>query len=60
MKKLPILLLVVLLLIPLTTMAEYEVGDHVDDFTLRDANGTDVSLYDFSDRVVVIPFWETG
>jgi len=60
MRKLPGLLLVVLLLIPFTVMAEYQVGEHVEDFTLPDAYGTDVSLYDFSDRIVVIPFWESN
>ncbi len=58
MRKLLGLLLVVLLLIPFTAMAEYQVGEHVEDFTLPNAYGIDVSLYDFSDRVVVIPFWE--
>jgi len=58
MKKLLGVLLVILLLIPFTAMAEYLVGDHVEDFTLPDAYEIDVSLYDFSDRVVVIPFWE--
>lgn len=60
MRKLLGLLFLVLLLIPFTAMAEYQVGDHVEDFTLPDAYGTDVSFYDFAGRVVVLPFWENN
>jgi len=60
MKSIYPILVIILLFIPLTLFAEYQVGDHVEDFTLIDATGTEVSLYDFSDRVVVIPFWEAG
>lgn len=60
MRKLLGLLAVILLLIPFAAMAEYQVGEHVDDFTLNDAYGTSVSLYDYSDRIVVIPFWESN
>ena len=54
------LLLIGLLLFPLTTKAEYQVGEHVDDFSLPGSLGDTVSLYDYSDRIVVIPFWESG
>lgn len=54
------LLLIGLLLFPLTTKAEYQVGELVDDFSLPSNSGDTVSLYDYSDRIVVIPFWETG
>jgi len=38
-------------------IAEYHVGDPVADFTLPNAYGTNVSLYDYQDRIVVLAFW---
>ena len=38
-------------------IAEYHVGDHVDDFTLPNASGNNVSLYDYQDCIVVLAFW---
>jgi peroxiredoxin len=35
----------------------YVVGDHVADFTLNDAFGNPVSLYDFEGMVVWLVFW---
>ena len=35
----------------------YEVGEHVDNFTLIEAYGDTISLYDYSDRIVCMPFW---
>ncbi|KPL06949.1 hypothetical protein AMJ86_06480 [bacterium SM23_57] len=40
--------------------AVYLVGDHVNDFTLPDAYGNQVSLYDYQDRVVALVFWFSG
>ena len=37
--------------------AVYLVGDHVNDFTLPDAYGNQVSLYDYQDRIVALAFW---
>jgi peroxiredoxin len=34
-------------------------GDQAPEFTLRDINGKQVSLSDFSDQVVLISFWAT-
>ncbi|MBL7074255.1 redoxin domain-containing protein [candidate division KSB1 bacterium] len=39
--------------------AQYQVGDHVDDFTLPDVNGGTVSLYDYSDQLVLLNFFAT-
>ena len=37
--------------------ALYVVGDHVADFTLPNAYGQQISLYDYQDRIIVMPFW---
>jgi cytochrome oxidase Cu insertion factor (SCO1/SenC/PrrC family) len=40
--------------------AAYQVGDHVNNFTLPDAYGNSVSLYDYQDCIVLLPFWYYG
>ena len=40
--------------------AVYQIGDHVNDFTLPDAYGNNVSLYDYQDYIVVLAFWFYG
>ena len=40
--------------------AVYLVGDHVNDFTLPDAYGNQISLYDYQDRIVALVFWFSG
>jgi cytochrome oxidase Cu insertion factor (SCO1/SenC/PrrC family) len=35
----------------------YVVGDPIADFTLNDAYGTPVSLYDFENMVIMVNFW---
>jgi hypothetical protein len=35
----------------------YVVGDHIADFTLNDAYGTPVSLYDYDNVVIWLVFW---
>ena len=37
--------------------AAYVVGDPIADFTLNDAYGTPVSLFDFEDTVIFLAFW---
>ena len=37
--------------------ALYQIGDHVDNFTLPNASGQQVSLYDYQDCIIVMPFW---
>ncbi|MEX1310341.1 MAG: hypothetical protein AB1Z65_07990 [Candidatus Sulfomarinibacteraceae bacterium] len=40
--------------------ATYQVGDTVGDFTLMDASGTPVSLFDYQGKVVWVTFWRFG
>jgi len=37
--------------------AVYQVGDHVNNFTLPNAYGQQISLYDYQDCIVMMPFW---
>ncbi len=37
--------------------AAYQVGDHIDDFTLNDSDGNPVNLYDYAGKVIFINFW---
>lgn len=37
--------------------ATYQVGDPIAEFTLNDASGTPVSLYDFDGTVILLNFW---
>lgn len=60
MKKLLGVLILSFALVPAAAFAEYMIGDHVEDFILPDTSGNMVSLYDYSDYIVVIPFWESG
>jgi peroxiredoxin len=39
-------------------LAEYQYGDHVTNFTLPDTGRNPVSLYDYSDQIVMLFFWE--
>ena len=43
-----------------SVFAEYQIGQHVNNFTLPDAYGNSVSLYDYQDRIVILAFWFTG
>jgi hypothetical protein len=38
--------------------AAYQVGDPIANFTLNDAYGNPVSLYDFQDTVILLNFWQ--
>jgi hypothetical protein len=40
--------------------AVYQIGEHVADFTLPNAYGQNVSLSDYHDRIVLMPFWFSG
>ncbi len=42
-----------------SAFAEYQIGEHVNDFTLPDAYGNPVSLYDYQDQIVILTFWFT-
>ncbi|MDX2474872.1 MAG: TlpA disulfide reductase family protein [Candidatus Krumholzibacteria bacterium] len=39
--------------------AAYQVGDTINDFTLKDLNGNPVSLSDFAGDIIVINFFAT-
>ena len=58
MKKLLGILILGLALVPAAVLAEYMVGEHVENFTLPDTSGNMVSLYDYSDRIVCMVFWD--
>lgn len=47
-----------LLTVAAPTLA-YEMGDVVEDFTLTDLNGQEVSLYDFEEQIIVLNFFTT-
>lgn len=61
MKRLFVLfiLLPLIFLIP-PASAQYQVGEHVDNFMLPDYNNQSVNLYDYLDRIVILQFWENG
>ena len=60
MKPVALVLCVLVLTVMAAADAEaaYVVGDHIVDFTLNDAYGTPVSLYDFQDKVILLNFWQ--
>ena len=61
MKQLFALLLILpLLLMAVPASAEYQIGDHVEDFTLPDSDDNMVNLYDYADRIVVMAWWSPG
>jgi len=59
MKSVTLALCALLLSVVATAGAEipYVVGDPIADFTLNDAYGTPVSLYDFENMVILLNFW---
>ena len=59
MKSVTLALSALLLSVVATADAEipYVVGDPIADFTLNDAYGTPVSLYDYQDKVILLNFW---
>jgi cytochrome oxidase Cu insertion factor (SCO1/SenC/PrrC family) len=59
MKRVALAVCALLLTVVATADAEipYVAGDSIADFTLNDAYGTPVSLYDFQDMVILLNFW---
>ncbi len=49
--------IMILLLAGGVVFGAYGVGDHVSDWTLPDAYGTNYSLYDYEGMVILINFW---
>ena len=61
MKNLLLALLFLLILsAPVWAQQGYAVGDTVEDFTLPNQNGVNVSLSDYADRIVFLVFWQPG
>jgi hypothetical protein len=52
--------LLVTVIVAVPAQAQYQVGDSVTDFTLNDAFGTPVSLFDYQGQVVWLDFWRFG
>ncbi len=60
MKKLLLtLILIVALALPVFAQL-YQVGDTVADFTLRNADNVPVSLYGFTNKIIMELFWTPG
>ena len=60
MKRL-LLLLVLIAALALPALAQfYQVGDTVDDFTLRNTENVPVSLYSYTNKIVMELFWNWG
>ena len=57
-----LLALVILLILsaPLWAQPTYAVGDTVENFTLRNQAGANVSLAAFPDRIKFLVFWTPG
>jgi peroxiredoxin/regulator of sirC expression with transglutaminase-like and TPR domain len=51
------ILSILLLTMPVSASRNLKIGDKVPDFTLQDTDGTEVSLDNLGDKVVVIIFW---
>jgi len=61
MKRLLLALcLLTILTSPAWAQQTYAVGDTVENFTLRNQVGTNVSLSDFPDHIKFLVFWTPG
>jgi len=59
MRKIQTLVLMLLIIAP-TAFAGYQVGDRVNDFTLRDSYGNFVSFSDYPNAIKFLVFWQPG
>lgn len=59
MKKV-LLLAAMLVAIAGPVWGQYQVGDPVVNFTLRNWQGQNVSLSDYPDRIMFLVFWQSG
>ena len=57
MKPRIMLMLLICMLSIGSTFGAYQVGDHINDFSLFDSDGNQVNLYDFNGKVIFINFW---
>ena len=57
MKRIALAACALMLTVAAAAEAAYIVGDTIADFTLNDAYGTPVSLYDYQNTVILLNFW---
>ncbi len=57
MKRIALAACALMLTVAASAEAAYIVGDTIADFTLNDAYGTPVSLYDYQNTVILLNFW---
>lgn len=57
-KTLLTLALITIMVVPV--FGQYQVGDPVSNFTLRDQDGNNVSTADYPNRILFLTFWYTG
>lgn len=58
MKRQTALLMLAFCMLAGAAQGVYVVGDTIADFTRFDAYGNEISLYDFSNMVIVMTFWQ--
>ena len=51
---------ILMFLLVTPAQSQYVYGDPVNDFSLPDSENQTVSLFDYSDRIVFLVFWEVG
>jgi cytochrome oxidase Cu insertion factor (SCO1/SenC/PrrC family) len=56
-RVLTVVVLMLGLFLAAQAQAQYVVGDSIADFTLNDASGVPVSLYDYDGKVIFLTFW---
>jgi len=59
MRNLAVITVIAVMIWPAVATAVYEIGDTVEDFTLVDLDGQEVSLYDLSGQVILLNFFTT-
>jgi peroxiredoxin len=58
--KTTLLTLALIGLMAIPVFGQYQVGDPVPDFTLRNQDGNNVSMSDYPNRIIFMTFWYTG
>ena len=59
MRNLAVIAVIAVMIWPAVAAAVYEIGDTIEDFTLVDLDGQEVSLYDLSGQVILLNFFTT-
>jgi len=57
MKRVAVAVSLMMLAIVGAAHAQYQVGDPIADFTLNDADGVPVSLFNYDNHVIWLVFW---